>query len=187
MNRVNLLIINFSLISLFLLSFHSCKKDEGGASVTNPYFYLNSLEADEITYTDSNGNLIFTIDSTDWTDLDIFSHSIGTLFSFNDTINYNNVDTSNITIYPAFPNPTYDPLFFACTSSHVTVIKIVLVDSAQSVLIRYAKKIYPGFNTIEFSIQDSTLPPNSKYRMLYRFYHAPNQYYKSGHGDILKQ
>ncbi|MBK9638789.1 MAG: hypothetical protein IPO63_13615 [Bacteroidetes bacterium] len=178
-----------SIILFFLLSFHSCKKDEGGASVPNPFFYLNDLVADDITYTDSNGNIIFTIDSTDWTTLDIFSHSIGALFSFNDTINYNNVDTSTVTVYPAFPNPNSNPfnetLSIYYNSSQVTVLKFVVVDSAQNVVIRYAKKINPGVDKVQFLFNDPNAPPNSKYRILYRFYSAHNKYYKSGHGDIL--
>ncbi|MFN0187292.1 MAG: hypothetical protein ACKVQV_01175 [Bacteroidia bacterium] len=171
---------------ILVLFFSSCEKSSEESTSSN-YNYIGNGEINGITFTDVNGNYISTIDHSDWKTMDLFSSSISALFSFNDTINYNSADTSSITVFPAYPNPTNQLLSLVLNSTQATVMKFVIVDSAQVVRFYGAKALIPGNNALYFDFQDSTLALNSKYRMFYRFYHSPNNFYKSGHGDILKQ
>lgn len=164
-----------------------CEKSNETSSTLSGYHYIDEGEIVGITYTDVNGNNFSTIDPTDWNIIDWFSPSIGSLFSFPDTLNYSGADTSTISLYPAFPNPTNQILTLIVNSTQPTVMKVVVVDSLQTVRFRHAFSLIPGSNALQYDFQDSTLPLNSKYRMYYRFYHAQNNFYKSGHGDILKQ
>ncbi len=179
--------ISLSLALLFIFTIHSCKKSDEEISTPSALYYINDEKIEGITYTDVNGNYFSTIDNTDWKTMDIFSSTIGALFSFSDTINYNNADTSTISLFAGFPNPTNQLFSILINSTQPTVMKFVIVDSVQTVRFYGANTLIPGSNILNFDFQDSTLPLNSKYRMFYRFYHSPNNFFKSGHGDILKQ
>lgn len=171
---------------LFGLFFSSCEKSSEESSPSN-YYYISNEEINGITFTDVNGNYFSTIDNTDWKTMDVFSPTIGALFSFSDTINYNNADTSTISLFAGFPNPTNQLFSLLINSTQPTVMKFVIVDSVQAVRFYGANTLIPGSNILNFDFQDSTLPLNSKYRMFYRFYNSPNNFFKSGHGDIMKQ
>jgi len=91
---------------------------------------------------------------------------------------------SDVTVYPAYPNPASLQSSFTCTSKDSVLMHMIIVDEKATVYKVYSV-IMKGITTVAFDFSDrSKFPSGKSLRCLYTFSAAGHQNFKAGHGDI---
>lgn len=167
------------LLSAILLT--ECKKDE------------NKVVVSGITETDANGELLGTVDTTDWKIGDLWTDKEEALFHSLELTSAqaylkstSGISFKTIELFPASPNPCQWCFSLSIGNGlGVGKFEYVFVNTNLTIL---ASGVYGAFktgaNSFNYSLNDSTFKPNNLYRMYYKFIIDGLEY--KGHGDIKK-
>jgi len=159
------------------ISLTACRKN------SDPPISINGF-----VVTDAFGNVITNIGSVDddWKTGSFSSLPVKEqeLLHSGDSLPPLNTVVSNVTVYPAYPNPAAYETRFTCNSTDSVVLRIMIVDEKGTVFRQFFTTL-KGLKTFAFDISDRTKFPSGKsLRCIYAFSAAGNQNFKTGHGDI---
>jgi hypothetical protein len=156
------------------MSFSGCKKES-----TSNYDFT------QLTYTDLNGSINGSTDTTDWGYDANWTEAETKLLSFKDTVKTNDTAIGYIHISPAFPNPSTGIFLIGSDVERACKMKAVFVNERFQIL-HYLSRKYTGgpiINVYDFTA-NTAFHKGNYYRMYYGFYNAKDSLYYKGHGDL---
>ncbi len=169
------------LFSFLLLLNIGCKKttEDVVQNVVN-----NPIDVSKYTSTDVFGNLLASIDSTDWTLDNTWTTAENALMQTPTAAQLLNTETATITLYPSYPNPLVDVFRWSFNTTKNTLLQTVVTDSLLNVKRRNFTTTNIGFNAITFLLDSNEYPNNKNYRLYYGFYSLSSGLFYKGHGDL---
>jgi hypothetical protein len=159
------------------INFH-CKKE---ADV------LPKIDVSKITETDEHSVRLGQVDNDDWKQASLTPAELA-LFQTPSPSQLANTEKANITIHPAYPNPTSGILYYTSNISKFTLLQIVITDNMLNVKDRFfltplgtndtdIELVQLRFDSIKYS-------NNTNYRIYYGYYSLSDGLYFTGYGDI---
>jgi hypothetical protein len=164
---------------LFLLTLGACSKDKTPQPSGNNNVVLFLPEFSGYTATDNVGSLTGVTDTTDWRLDDQWTAAEEELFDNYTTYTVGCPADTNLSIHPAFPNPTGGLFTLIFTKDSATRVDLRIVDQADNILVT-ADSIYS--NAIQANVTGLT-GSDSLARVYYLFIKNDSCAY-AGHGDI---
>ncbi|MEO9032113.1 MAG: hypothetical protein ABI285_02655 [Ginsengibacter sp.] len=163
------------IVLLFLFALINCHCHKQNSPV---------IDVSSVSATDVVGNLVGSIDKTDWTKDSNWTPSENNLFEQPGADQLTNTQTSTVSVGPAFPNPFGSTFMFNFQSSGVTLLQLVITDKFLSVKERHYYLSKTGTNFLQLKLDETKYANNNNYRVYYSFYSLADGVYFKGHGDI---
>ena len=158
------------VLLILILGGFSCKKEK--------------IDISGITATDQVGNIMGSVDPTDWTHDANWSSEVESLFNAIGIVNLAGTTAGTISIFPAYPNPCTDQFRISIQSSTTCAIRLGLYDEQLNQKWSGTQLINVGNNTITIS-RDPARIGKGTYRLYYRFDSYDQQMFYKGHGDVM--
>lgn len=136
------------------------------------------------TQTDELGLVISDADPTDWTKDDKWKNGIEELIASDCELE--GVGTASlVTVYPAFPNPTYFSSNLLVNVTDSCLMRVVIVDKYNTVYSKFCRHLNTGNNLLGLDISNFAVAQGGRYRLYYDFLDETNTVFYKGHGDIV--
>jgi hypothetical protein len=167
--------------SFLLLLNIGCKKtkEDMVQNVVN-----NTIDVSKYTTTDVVGNILGSIDNTDWTFDNTWTAAENALMQIPTAAQLQNTETATITLYPSYPNPLVDILRWSFNTTKNTLLQTVVTDSLLNVKLRNFTTTNIGSNSIAILLATNEYTNNKNYRLYYGFYSLNAGLFYKGHGDL---
>jgi hypothetical protein len=166
------------ILSIFavLLLIYSCKKEEGGLSISG--FLLTDAFGNVIT---SKGPVADDWQLSPGSSLSVKEKSF---LDFADTTGVEHTGMTTINVYPSYPNPVVNASTITVKADDSVLLKLVIVNNEGEVLVRHERKI-KGYYSVMSDVSDrSRFPAGRPYRYYYAFSAEGHPMFLAGHGDI---
>src|SRR5262245_42430398 len=119
-------------ILIAFISFFSCKKNKNDDK---------KIDATALTSTDANGNILATVDPTDWRFDDQWSPEETALFNFDTNVNTADGQPADTVSTIAYPNPANNAVSAYFRVNKTTFIKYVFVNEKLEIIGKYSHMI----------------------------------------------
>lgn len=165
------------LFALLVILFIACNDEENS---NDPI-----IQFEGITEVDDGGISTGNTDETDWRLDDEWTEQEENIFLniLNDKKLYSLINSNEVSINPAYPNPCINFVRLSFSFTQGTTLKIALVNPNLEVISYMSFGDYLNNTNITYDLSQLNLKNNTIYRFYYKFEQANGSVLK-GHGDI---
>ena len=160
-------------LTILLCSGFSCYKQE-------------EIDISGYTKTDAIGNIMGSVDPTDWTHDTKWTDLEISVFNTIGTESLTGTTSGTISITPAFPNPCTDQFGIGIQSTSKCVVRMGIVNEGLDIKWQHYQVINIGVNYITIAPDPSKIG-KGLYRLYYAFESFDQHMFYKGHGDVMFQ